>query len=62
MQRRAMSAQEQPQPAPDAQTDDLELVVREWWACLKESTPEETHAALREKLEALLKTETITGE
>jgi len=57
-----MSAQEQPQPAPDAQTDDLELVVREWWACLKESTPEETHAALREKLEALLKTETITGE
>ncbi len=57
-----MSAQEHPQPAPDAQPDDLELVVREWWACLKECTPEEAHAALREKLEALLKTETTTGE
>ena len=57
-----MLAQEHPQPAPDASPDALERVVREWWACLKESTPEETHAALRKKLEAIIKTETTTGE
>lgn len=57
-----MSTQEHPQPTPDAQPDDLERVAREWWTCLKESTPDEAHAALREKLEALLKTETTTGE
>lgn len=62
MQREAMSTQEHPQPAPDAQPDDPERVAREWWACLKESTPKKAHAALRKKLEALLKTETTTGE
>jgi hypothetical protein len=52
-----MSAQEQPQPAPDDRQASLKRAVQEWWACLKESIPESAHRALREKMAAVIRAE-----